>query len=109
MRILVTGAAGFVGRTVVARLRDSAQVTGVDAAAGPGVDVQGDLADSGTLSRCFAEPVDAVLHLATWPGGAAEREPDRAWYVNMEAARQLVTAAAANGLPRSSAAEAAAC
>lgn len=97
LRVLVTGAAGFVGRTVVARLRDSVQVTGVDAVAAPGVDVHGDLADSATLSRCFAQPVDAVLHLATWPGGAAEREPGRAWHVNMDAARLLVDAAAAQG------------
>jgi D-erythronate 2-dehydrogenase len=38
-----------------------------------------------------------VLHLATWPGGAAEREPERAWEVNMEATRLLAAAAAATG------------
>jgi phenylpropionate dioxygenase-like ring-hydroxylating dioxygenase large terminal subunit len=97
LRVLVTGAAGFVGRAVVARLRDSAQVIGVDAVSAPGVDVHGDLADSATLSRCFAQPVDAVLHLATWPGGAAEREPNRAWHVNMDAARLLVDKATAQG------------
>jgi nucleoside-diphosphate-sugar epimerase len=40
-------------------------------------------------------PVDAVLHLATWPGGAAEREGARGWAVNVDAAHALAAAALA--------------
>lgn len=99
MRVLVTGAAGFVGRSVMATLRADGASTpvGVDVVPGPGVDICGDLGEAATLARCFASRIDAVLHLATWPGGIAEREPERAWAVNMESARRLVAAAAEAG------------
>lgn len=99
MRVLVTGAAGFVGRAVMARLRAEGGSTpiGVDVVDGAGVKVVGDLADAATLAACFAQRVDAVVHLATWPGGIAEREPERAWAVNMDSSRRLVAAAAEAG------------
>lgn len=99
MRILVTGAGGFVGRAVMARLRADGGCTpiGVDVVEGAGVDIFGDLGDAATLAACFAERVDAVVHLATWPGGIAEREPERAWAINMDASRRLVAAAAEAG------------
>lgn len=97
MRVVVTGAGGFVGRAVVQRLRSTASVTGVDVVAGPGVDVCGDLGDVRVLERAFEVPPDAVLHLATWPGGAAEREPERAWAVNIDASRRLAAFAAESG------------
>ena len=93
MRVVVTGAAGFVGSALVDRLRrDGHDVVATDVAVDGGV--AGDLTDPALLATLFAEPVDAVVHLATVPGGAAEAGPDRAWDVNVAASRALVAAAA---------------
>lgn len=97
MRVVVTGAGGFVGREVVKRLRTTAAVVGIDVVAGSGVDICGDLGDMRVLERAFEVPPDAVLHLATWPGGAAEREPETAWAVNIDASRRLAAVAAEAG------------
>jgi UDP-glucose 4-epimerase len=85
-RVLVTGAAGFIGRHLVAALaRDGSEVTALTrgsdlpaslVAAGVRT-VRGDLADGATVDRLIAEN-DAVCHLAAWippdledPGAAA--------------------------------------
>ncbi|PYP08572.1 MAG: GDP-4-dehydro-6-deoxy-D-mannose reductase, partial [Gemmatimonadetes bacterium] len=72
MKVLVTGANGFVGRSVVRRLL--AEGDSVVAAVGPGAagspaaanlaTVPLDLANDVSVRACFAEPVDAVIHLA---------------------------------------------
>ena len=93
--MLVTGAAGFVGRSVMARLRGSHEAIGLDVVPGSGVDVCGDLRDAAVLAQAFAGGVDAVIHLATVPGGAAERDPALAWAVNVDGTRALADAAMA--------------
>jgi UDP-glucuronate 4-epimerase len=65
MKILVTGAAGFIGKSVVERLRaDNHDVIGVDRL--PGADVMGDILDPATLSAGLGSEV--VIHLAATAG-----------------------------------------
>jgi GDP-4-dehydro-6-deoxy-D-mannose reductase len=100
---LVTGANGFVGRSVVRRLLDDGQ--SVIAAVGPGASgtagranlttVSLDLTNDVSVRECFAAPVDAVVHLAAIAlSRAAERDPAAAWTVNAEGTAKLAAALA---------------
>src|SRR5213594_4292049 len=91
VKVLVTGANGFVGRSVVRRLL--AEGDSVIAAVGPGASgnpgapnlttVSLDLANDVSVRACVAEPVDAVIHLAAIAlSRAADRDPAMAWSVN---------------------------
>ena len=99
MRIVVTGAGGFVGRALIAALKDVHDLVGIDAAELPiGCRaIRGDLSAQKTLDAAFEEPCDAVIHLATVPGAAAEADPAMAKRVNLDASMALIDAAAASG------------
>lgn len=114
MRVLVTGAGGFIGRVLVARLLEAGlggrrverliaadlSLHGLpgDARLRP---VTGSIADAGVLEQALAEPVDAVIHLASVPGGAAEANPDIGRRVNLDAtARLLALLREQGGRPR---------
>lgn len=103
MRVLVTGANGFVGRRVVKRL--AADGDSVVAAVGPGAPgrpagpnvttVSLDLANDLSLHAAVAAPVDAVIHLAAVAlSRAADRDPALAWRVNAEGTAKLAAAVA---------------
>jgi len=113
MRVLVTGAGGFVGTALVDRLRACAEVSmvvatdlglpppgptgadgGKDAPQAPVLQIAGDLSDPGVQARLFATPVDRVFHLASIPGGMAEQQPEVAERVNLGATRALLDACA---------------
>jgi len=102
MRIIITGAGGFVGRKLIELLADH-QIVGLDNAPGgipdlPNVTpLAGDLCDTAMLEAAFAAGCDAVVHLATVPGGAAEQNPDLARRVNVDATMALADAAAKAG------------
>ncbi len=102
MSVLVVGAAGFVGRSVVAALLDSATPvralhrTPAPAAPDPLlVPVVGDLTDPATLVGAF-EGVDAVVHAASYVG----RDPRECERVNDQGTLHLVDAARAAGAAR---------
>jgi GDP-L-fucose synthase len=79
-RVLVTGGAGFLGRTVVARL----QTAGCSSVVIPRR-AQYDLTREADVERLFAEhPVDLVLHLAADVGGIGYNlaNPGRTFYAN---------------------------
>lgn len=106
--VLVTGGTGFVGRTLVAALRDDGIATRVLVRPGragralpAGVDaVTGDLEDPASLEAACAG-IDTLFHLA----GLAHVEDsppaaERHWRVNAEGTRHLVAAARARGVAR---------
>lgn len=98
-RVLVTGAAGFVGRAVAQALRAAgAEVVGVDriADAAGGI-VQGDTTDPAGW-RGAAEGCDVIIHTAAVVSNAVDL--DEQWRVNVLGTRRVVEVAAAAGVRR---------
>jgi GDP-4-dehydro-6-deoxy-D-mannose reductase len=105
VKVLVTGADGFVGRWVVRRLLDDGRevFAGVRPAVG-GVDdgltppersavrwLPLELTDTESVRKCAGLPYDAVIHLAAVASGAeAQRDPGYAWTVNAAGTARLV-------------------
>ncbi len=102
MKVLVTGAGGFVGRDLVSRLLEAGHdVTGIDTAAG-GIPsgargIAGDLGDATVRANALAGGCDALVHLATVPGGAAEADPAASRRINLDAMYDLLLEASAGG------------
>jgi D-erythronate 2-dehydrogenase len=102
MPIIVTGAGGFVGRQIVSRLiARGKDVVGVDTVAG-GIPsgarvVAGDLGDPAIRARALEQGCEAVIHLATVPGGAAEADPAASRRINVDAMYDLLLEAGAAG------------
>lgn len=101
--ILITGAGGFVGRALVRALAGKGRIiatdrTGLDCADLPDVAAMpGEIDDPALIERLTAEPLAAIIHLATIPGGAAEIDPALATRINVAAPMALIDAAAAHG------------
>jgi D-erythronate 2-dehydrogenase len=102
MTIIVTGAGGFVGRQLIARLLAAGEsVVGMDTLAG-GIPegariVAGDICSAEVRAEAFRDGCDALVHLATVPGGAAEADPAASRRVNIDAMYELLDAAKAVG------------
>ena len=104
MKVLVTGADGFVGRWLVRRLLDDGRE--VYGAVRPAVTPPEDgltaeeraavrwlpleITDADSVRRCADLPYDAVVHLAAVSSGAdALRDPGMAWTVNAAGTARL--------------------
>jgi nucleoside-diphosphate-sugar epimerase len=105
MNLLITGANGFIGKALTARLlgpsmRPTAlgkigRITLVDLQfEGPEVPMlrrlAGSISDKTLLARAFDTPVDVVFHLASVPGGMAEQHYELGREVNLEATLELL-------------------
>ena len=97
MRVLLLGAAGFIGSHLAATLRQRGTLRGQPItelllADSRPVDggVQGDICDTAFMQRLFAEPVDAVFHLAATLTLDAEQDFARGLAVNVQALMQLL-------------------
>ena len=104
MTIIVTGAAGFVGRELVRLLlaRGDAVVafdSHTDALADHARlrTVTGDIGTADARAEAFADGCTALVHLATVPGGAAEADPAASRRINIDAMYDLLDVAKAAG------------
>ncbi|MDZ3992461.1 NAD-dependent epimerase/dehydratase family protein [Pseudomonas sp. Teo4] len=104
MRVMVTGANGFVGRQLVQRLLETGEVRGQRIEAlllldqtldGLPEDARvrrhyGSVTDPALLRRVLADGVDVVFHLVSVPGGAAEAQYELGYQVNLQASLELL-------------------
>jgi nucleoside-diphosphate-sugar epimerase len=101
--VVVTGAQGFVGQALVNRLlanglngQTLSRLTLMDVrfdTAHPDarvVQLAGSIADATVRARAYALPVDAVFHLASIPGGAAEKNYALGRSINLDATLGLL-------------------
>jgi len=106
-RVVVTGAAGFIGEPLVHALAEDGgwAITATDTKENPsglpgGVRyISGDIADAKLQAEIMGGGCDAVVHLATIPSGGAEKDPQAAKRVNLEATLALSELAAKNQKP----------
>jgi D-erythronate 2-dehydrogenase len=117
MRVLITGAAGMIGRKLVARLAEQPAIRGQAISALDLHDIvpcepqavgsaevavhTGDLADAGAAAALVARGPDVVFHLAGIVSGEAEQNFDLGYRVNLDGTRALFDALRLSpGVPR---------
>jgi nucleoside-diphosphate-sugar epimerase len=101
--VVVTGSEGFVGQALVQRLlaeglggQPISRLSLLDVRfAEPPADARvhqlpGSIADPDLRGRAFMHPVDAVFHLASIPGGAAEKNYELGRDINLQATLGLL-------------------
>lgn len=118
-RILITGAAGFLGQRLCRMLVEKGALAGPDGVARPVTDIhltdivdtlpghnqigadpraismtylRGDLSDHRFVRGLAANGYDGIFHLASYLTLEAEQHPEQAYTVNVDALRQLVQA-----------------
>lgn len=107
MRIVVTGAAGMIGRKLTARLVADGKLAGREIGGlhlqdiapvdGPSADFtvtteSSDLADPGVAEALAAREADVIFHLAGVVSGEAERDFDKGYRANLDGTRALFDA-----------------
>lgn len=104
VRVLITGANGFLGQGLVKRLLAQGQLRGQPIATLRLLDMNldaapsdarvrlhiGSLTDPALLRRVLADGIDVVFHLVGIPGGEAERQYELGYEVNLQATLQLL-------------------
>lgn len=106
MNILITGANGFVGQALVNRLATllAAGQSPIEIETATLLDIQfdnaaphpcfrqvtGSIGDSALLKAVLAEPFDLVFHLASIPGGLAEKNYELGRAINLDATLELL-------------------
>ena len=113
MRVLITGAAGMLGRKLAARLERDGALDGrpieslalVDVVPGPplepgliaGQAMIGDLSAPGVAPAAVGDRPDVIFHLAAVVSGEAEADFEKGYRVNLDGTRALLDAIRAIG------------
>lgn len=108
MHILITGAAGMIGRKLTARLVKDGSLNGqvitrltlIDVVApakpagfaGPATTATGDLSVPGIAAQAIAGRPDVIFHLAGVVSGEAETDLEKGYRVNLDGSRALLEA-----------------
>ncbi len=102
MRTLVTGYNGFIGNSLVRRLKDSDFIVGIDKERNfskegnvlPDVPIEGDMRDYDLLRRVLVEyEIERVYHFASWPiTRACAEDPVTTFDINVVGAVKLFEA-----------------
>ncbi|MBG7619470.1 NAD-dependent epimerase/dehydratase family protein [Herbaspirillum sp. AP02] len=107
MKVLVTGAGGFIGATLMQLLQQVGQIgtqritqlAAMDRQLPPWSDeivcIEGELQDAAVQERIARFGADLCFHLAAVPGGAAEADPALSRRVNLDATLDLFEVLAA--------------
>jgi nucleoside-diphosphate-sugar epimerase len=104
MRVMITGANGFVGRALAQHLLDTNRLRGQPISALILLDKEltgfaddkrlrrhcGSVTDAALLRRALADGIDVVFHLVSIPGGAAEEQYSLGYQVNLLASLELL-------------------
>ncbi len=113
MHVLVTGAAGMIGRKLIQRIADEPQLFGhpvtrltehdivrpeTPETANFAVEtVGGDLAEPAIASKTLADRPDLIFHLAAVVSGEAEADFEKGYAANLDGTRNLLEAVRAAG------------
>ncbi|UBM09373.1 NAD-dependent epimerase/dehydratase family protein [Cupriavidus metallidurans] len=104
MNVMITGAGGFVGRNLVEHLLrkhvgpaaiHAQNLTLVDIRLDAPADervqaIEGDLSDASLIASALRSKPDVIIHLASVPGGSAERDYLVGRKVNLDGTRELI-------------------
>ena len=104
MRVMITGANGFVGKSLAMRLLADGVLRGQPIEALLLLDQEldgfpedrrlrrhyGSVTDAALIRRALADGIDVVFHLVSVPGGAAEQNYELSYEVNLQASLELL-------------------
>lgn len=98
MRVLVTGSAGRVGRTIYIKLMQTHDVVGIDIIPCSTADVIGDIRDTALIEQAL-ENVDVIIHTAALHAPHVGLVPDSEFQsINVEATEKLALAGVKAGV-----------
>ena len=109
MKVAITGAAGFVGRKLTAKLLERGSLTGrsgepeaidqlvlFDTVAAPAIDnprvrvETGDITDADRINQVIGDDTDSIFHLAAVVSAASEADFDLGFRVNLDGTRHVL-------------------
>jgi nucleoside-diphosphate-sugar epimerase len=92
VKILVTGAAGMIGRKLTERLAGEHELILHDVVPSGASSVVSDLSTPGEAEKLVASRPDVIFHLAAIVSGEAEADFDKGYRVNLEGTQRLFEA-----------------